>query len=109
MDAIVDWIKKAAQSIIDAIIDAIQNALGWLWEVIIFLPKLLWDYLGDAVVTYVEEMEVPTWMENASNLGSVITPEMAYFMQGFALAEGLAIIGAALLLRFILRRIPIIG
>jgi len=109
MDAIVDWIRKAASAIIDSILQALSQILEWFWQLVTFLPKLLWEYIGDAVVTYIEEIPVPSWMQNSSSLGSVITPEMAYFMQGFALSEGLAIIGSALLLRFLVRRIPIIG
>jgi hypothetical protein len=94
--------------IFDGFIKIFTDILTWLWELFIFIPMLIWSSVSDAVVTQIENIPVPSWM-SSSNIFDAVTPTMSFFLSGFALPEGLSIMGSALLLRFLLRRIPIIG
>lgn len=72
-------------------------ALG-LW----FFEKIL-----NGLAAVVESIPVPSW---ASNIGNLHIPaEIGWFAEAFQLNNGVAILVSAYTLRFIIRRIPVIG
>ena len=69
----------------------------------------LWKLLLEGLATVIEAIPVPGFMNDAQSFFGNIPPSIVYFFHYFAIAEGIAFFSAALLLRFITRRIPLIG
>lgn len=83
--------------------------LEWLLELVAWVPKKIWELLLDALASAIEAIPVPDFVASAGNWFGGIPSTVIYFGQFFAVAEGLAMIMSALVLRFVLRRIPLIG
>ena len=81
----------------------------WLLDALLWLPRKLFQVIFDGLATFVERIPVPDFMANAANFFAGIPSEIVYFLDFFAVAEGLGMVTAALVLRFVLRRVPIIG
>ena len=93
----------------DYLIDFLSQILVWLKDVLLWIPRKLTELVLDGLAALIEAIPVPTWLANAGNYLSGIDPTIAFFLQGFRFAEGLTIIFAAYILRFLIRRIPLIG
>jgi len=71
---------------------------GWTW---------LWESILGAFVTVLELIPAPDW---ATNVGSLQIPEgVAWFVSAFELPFGAAVMVSAWTIRFLIRRIPVIG
>lgn len=82
--------------------------LEWLLEVVLYIPKFIWQQTVQAVVDVLSLIPVPGWLVGVNIFGG-ISSEMAFFLRGFAIPEGMGILGAAMVIKFLIRRIPIIG
>lgn len=89
--------------------DFFLGILEWLLELVAWVPKKIWELLLDALAAAIEAIPVPDFVASAGNWFGGIPATVIYFGQFFAVAEGLAMIMSALVLRFVLRRIPLIG
>ncbi|MGX5724805.1 DUF2523 family protein [Metapseudomonas otitidis] len=98
VDKILGWFKAAFETL-----------LGWWLDFVLWLPKKVWGYVFDGLATVIEKLPVPDFVSQAGSFMSQLPSGVVFFFQYFAVAEGLAMITASLLLRFILRRIPFIG
>jgi hypothetical protein len=83
--------------------------LVWLKDVLLWIPQKLYSLLLDGLAFVIEAIPVPAWLTNAPGYLGGIDPTVVYYLEGFAIAEGLSIIFAASLIRFLIRRIPLIG
>lgn len=81
----------------------------WLRDLLLWVPKKLWDLFLDALVAVVEAIPVPSWLSSAGGVFDAIPDGVIYFAQALQLPAGLAMIISAYVIRFIIRRIPIIG
>ncbi|MCY1531069.1 hypothetical protein D9M68_662820 [compost metagenome] len=98
MDSVVNWLKETLLAVLD-----------WWLELILWLPKKIWALLLDGLASAIEALPVPAFIAQADSFFGNIPPSIVYFFDLFAVGEGLAMIVAALLARFLLRRIPLIG
>lgn len=87
----------------------IEKFAEWLKDLFLWLPRKLWAELLDSLASLVESMGVPAFMQQAQSAFDGIPPSMIFFATKFAVPEGVAMLLAALVLRFLLRRIPLIG
>ena len=71
---------------------------GWLW---------IFENLLGALASLIESIPAPDWMMNLS--GYTIPDSIAFFVELFQLPAGAAIMVSAWVLRFGIRRIPVIG
>jgi hypothetical protein len=88
--------------------DWITDVLEWLKELLLWLPRKLWELLLDGLASVLELIPVPEFLQGGPVLGFV-PPEVAFFAHAFLLEEGVTIVIGAYMFRFILRRIPVIG
>lgn len=93
----------------DYLIDFLSDILVWLKDVLLWVPNKLAELILDGLATLIESIPVPTWLTNASTFLGNIDPTIAFFLEGFQFAQGLLIVFAAYVLRFLIRRIPVIG
>jgi len=81
----------------------------WLRDLLLWVPKKLWELFLDGVTAVLEAIPVPSWLSGASAVFDAIPDGVIYFAQALQLPAGLSMILGAYVLRFIIRRIPIIG
>lgn len=98
MDSVINWLKETLASLLD-----------WLLEIILWAPKKIWSLMLDGLASAIEALPVPSFVTQAESFFGNIPASVVYFFQFFAIGEGLAMISLALVLRFALRRIPLIG
>lgn len=91
------------------IVDFFAKLTQWLLDAFLYIPKKLWELLLDAFATVIEAIPVPEFINTAGNAFGSIPPNILFFANFFALGEGITMILSAYVLRFIIRRLPIIG
>lgn len=87
----------------------IEKFAEWLKDLFLWLPRKLWAELLDSLAALVESMQVPAFIQQAQSAFDGIPSSVVFFATIFAIPEGIAMMLAALVLRFLLRRIPLIG
>ncbi|MNZ72127.1 hypothetical protein D3C78_904970 [compost metagenome] len=97
-DSLMSWLKGV-----------VESSLQWLLDALLWLPKKLWQDLLDGLAVLIEAIPVPDFLANAGSFLGGLPTGVVYFFHFFAVPEGIAMICSALLLRFVLRRIPFIG
>lgn len=71
---------------------------GWLW---------IFEQVLTVFVVVLELIPVPTWM---TQTGTFVVPDgVAYFVNVFEMPTGAAIMVSAWTLRFVVRRLPVVG
>jgi hypothetical protein len=81
----------------------------WLKDTLLWIPRKLWAEMLEALSGILDAIPVPDFMTDASGYMSGIPSGVLWTLDLFAVKEGAAMIVAALVLRFVVRRIPIIG
>ena len=87
----------------------ITTALEWLLAMVLWLPLKLYGLLCEGVVAVLNAIPVPSWLSNVSDAFGSIPPGVSWFLGVMQFGAGLAIIGSAYLIRFLIRRIPFFG
>ena len=93
----------------DYLIQFLARILSWVVDFFQWVFEWLWSALLGALLTVLNAIPVPGWLADAPNVVSALPPGVAFFLQSFMLPQGLAIIIGAYVIRFIIRRIPLIG
>ncbi|WP_285960735.1 hypothetical protein [Pseudomonas tohonis] len=91
------------------LVDKLQQLLDWGMELLEWFPKKLFSVVMDGLASFLEAIPVPDFIATAGSFFGGIHPGIAYVCTLLAVNEGIAMMIAALTLRFILRRIPLIG
>lgn len=81
----------------------------WLRDLLLWVPKKIWGLILDGLAAVINAIPVPDWLADAGGLFGALPDGVVYFVQAFELGTGLAVIVGAYVLRFLIRRIPIIG
>lgn len=81
----------------------------WLRDLLLWVPQKLWELFLDGLAAVLEAIPVPSWISSAGGVFDAIPDGVIYFAQAFQLPAGLSIIVSAYVIRFLIRRIPIIG
>lgn len=115
MEAIAGFIQTII-NFFRSIWDAFQRLFDWLGEaydaIIEFfkeLPKWVFSELVDGFVEFFNSIPVPDFFATAAGAFGNIPPSVVYFAQPFNIGYGVTMILGAYLLRFIVRRLPIVG
>lgn len=86
----------------------LSNFGDWLITVLLWFPRKIFELLLDGLAAVIEAFPaldaLSVFASNAAALGS-----LSWLLDVFAVREGVALIMGALILRFLLRRIPFIG
>lgn len=89
-----DWLSDAY----DSFIDFFKN-----------LPEWIFGKVADAIVSFWEAFPVPDVFATAASAFGNVPPSVVFFAQTFQIGPGVTMVLGAYLLRFIIRRIPLIG
>lgn len=86
-----------------------SGALEWVYSLVVWVPRKFYQLLTDGLASTVEAFPpldaANSFTQNAASAFS----GAGYFIDLFAVQQGLALLVSALVLRFLLRRIPFIG
>ena len=91
------------QTLIDFIYSLFNNFLSYL----LCPVKWLYSNLSQLIIDSISSIDVST-LSSLSN-AYLITSELAYYLDLFAFKESFAILASAYTVRFIIRRIPVVG
>ena len=89
--------------------DWINTALQWLKDFFVWLAQWVWDTILDGLLEVLQAIPVPDFVNQANGAFASISGNILFFANKFALGEGITMILAAYGIRFLIRRIPIIG
>ncbi|HEJ5845481.1 DUF2523 domain-containing protein [Pseudomonas aeruginosa] len=103
-----DFFQRALKAI-DEFFKWVQDAFDYFGELLPVLPEYVFHRMTSAVVKFFEWLPVPDFFVTAGNAFQGIPPSVVYFANAFQIGPGVTMVLGAYLLRFILRRIPIIG
>lgn len=95
---LIDWLLNFFQSIADWFVDIVQSLFQWLFDGVL-----------SALASLVEAIPVPGWLQSGAGLFSGISSDIAWFASAVNLSFGLTVVVSAYGIRFLIRRIPVIG
>lgn len=89
--------------------DLLKELINWLAEYLLWLPRSLYELATDGLASFIEAIPAPEFMSNLGSWVSGIDPAIAYFGAPLQLGTGMTFVVLAWVLRFAIRRIPLIG
>lgn len=78
-------------------------------DVLLFIPRKTYELLLDAAAWLIQSIPAPSFVSSIPSLLGSIPDGVSYFLWLTNLAAGLGIIIVAYVLRFLIRRLPIVG
>lgn len=91
------------------LIEFLERILTWLLEAFLWVPQKLYELVLAGLATVIEAIPVPEFMEDLGSMVAGLDPAIAYFGAPLQLGTGLTWVFTAMSLRFLIRRIPVIG
>ncbi len=81
----------------------------WLKDVLLWVPRKLFQELMEALASVINAIPVPSWFNDLSSTFGSIPSEVWWLASVAEIPFGLGIVGSAYFLRFLIRRLPIVG
>ena len=81
--------------------------LSWLIEDIKLIFLYVLDSILSGVASLIEAIPVPSFLQNVGSVS--IPPTVLYFADPLELSYGTSVVVSAYTLRFVIRRLPVIG
>jgi hypothetical protein len=81
----------------------------WLLDMVLWAPKKLWQSMLEGLSALIAAIPVPEFVSTAHSAFSSISGNVLFFAHFFAVKEGVAMVLGAYVLRFAIRRIPLVG
>lgn len=81
----------------------------WLRDLLLWVPRKIWELVLDAMAAMIEGIPVPEWIANIGDMFDAIPDGVIYFCQALQLPAGVSMILGAYVLRFLIRRLPVVG
>lgn len=94
---------------LDWLWDAIVAFAQWLLDVLLWVPLKLWEIFLDVFATIIEAIPVPEFVTNAGLYVSAVPSSVLFFLSIVRLDYGLSVVIGAAIIRFVIRRLPVIG
>lgn len=89
--------------------DWLENFLLWWIDILLWFPRELFKLLVQALANLVNSIPVPLFIQNLGPDLVNVFAQISWFGELVMLPEGVTLVLAAYLLRFLIRRIPVIG
>lgn len=87
----------------------VNNALQWISDFFSNLPLIIWQKILEGLAAIIQAIPVPDFFNKAVNAFSSLPPQVVFAFDVMQFDVGLPMILTAYGLRFLIRRIPIIG
>lgn len=91
------------------IIQFLGSMLEWLIEFVTWALTKILLLIFNGVISILSAIPVPDFLDDLDGNVGLIDPGVLYFVQPLQLGTGITWIVSAYLLRFLIRRIPVIG
>jgi len=101
----VDWLWSFPNKLLEWLQDAYDSFIDFLEN----FPQWVFSGICEAVVKFFEAIPVPQFFHDAGSAMQSIPPQVIFFTSMFRLDFGVTVVLLAYLIRFVIRRIPIIG
>lgn len=82
---------------------------AFLVALLLWFPAKVWELLLDGLASFLEWIPVPEFMQDLGSLFSSLDPAILYFTAPMQLGTGVTMILGAAAIRFVIRRIPVVG
>ena len=89
--------------------DLLGDFASWLKELLLWIPRKLWSELLDGLAALLTAIPVPDFVTTAQGAFAGLPSGVVFFANKFAVPEILGMVIAAYVVRFLIRRIPVIG
>lgn len=89
--------------------DLLSDFAQWLKDVLLWVPRKLWSELLDGLAALLTAIPTPDFVIQAQNAFGGLPASVVFFATKFAVPECIAMALAAYAIRFLIRRIPLIG
>ena len=86
-----------------------SEALQFLLDVLLWVPRWIWEQTLDALASLVEALPVPQWVTDWDTAVLAVSADLWWVADLFALQYGFGVMVSAYIIRFLIRRIPVIG
>jgi hypothetical protein len=93
----------------DFLIAFLSRILTWLVSFVQWIGDLAISTALGALITLLNAIPVPSWMSSAPSVLAGVPSGIVWLFQILQLPAGLVILLSAWVLRFLIRRIPLIG
>lgn len=97
------------QQLLASLVTALGAMATWIVEQLEGVARLVWDGLLSSIAALLEAVPWPEWLQAAPALVGAIPQSVVWFLDPFEVGYGLEVVLAAYVVRFILRRIPLVG
>lgn len=88
----------------------ISALILWLYDFFMWLPRKLFELLAEGIDLLFQSMPVPDFLEDGQAILTALgNSEAMFWLSIMKVPAGFTMIMGALIARFILRRIPLIG
>lgn len=87
----------------------LQDFAKWLLDFVLYPLKWIFQQLSAWLVDLINQIELPSWFTSLGDFWSGMPSNVLYLLSWFVVGYGIAITLSAYLIRFLIRRIPIIG
>lgn len=91
------------------LVEFFEKFMAWLFDVLLWVPLKVFELLLDGLAAVIEALPVPEFLSSMAGFGADIPPVVRYMLGELGFAEALGIVIGAYALRFLIRRIPLIG
>ena len=89
--------------------DLFERFAAWLLDLLLWVPRKIFELLTDGLAAVLESIDPPGWMQNLGGYVGQVPDSVWFFLRGLELGYGLTVIGSAYALRFLIRRLPVVG
>jgi hypothetical protein len=93
----------------DSFLFFINDLVDSFFELILVFPQYIFQLIAEGVVLFFDWLPVPSFFSDAAGAFSGLPSDVIFYAQLFQVSEGITIVMGAYLIRFVIRRIPIIG
>jgi hypothetical protein len=93
----------------DYLIGFISRILTWLLDFVKWFAEWVYQEVMGALVGVLNAIPVPQFIQDAPSVLGALPGGIGWGLAAFKVPEGLLIVMTALLIRFFIRRLPIIG
>ncbi len=100
---------EALQRFAEWIAEMVAAVLGWIIDVLLYVPQQLFSLLVDGLIAVLAAIPVPAWVQTVATAGGSLAGDVVWWLDLLQFQTGLAIWISSLGIRFLIRRIPVIG
>lgn len=91
------------------LLDFLGDVLTWIMDLTLWVPRKVFGLLLDALGDWIATLQLPAAVQNGLSALGGLPSDVLWFLSVMQFGPGLTMVMAALVARFLLRRIPFIG